>query len=112
MHGKQPVLFARNEVDRNVTEIDVVLEQIKNPPTACIRQFYIQCDCNGVILVDQVEDITKIGSHHDPQIHFMCFLDHDLSKPHIIFHHEHYLVAGNDIIAVISHFVDDLIQHI
>ena len=64
----------------------------------------------GLYLFTRSNTSPKAGSHHNLQVHFMRFFDHDLAKTDIIFYHQHHLIAWYDIVPVITDFIDDLVQ--
>ena len=66
----------------------------------------------GLIFISEIKYFSKISCDHYFQIHFMRFFHHDLCKPNIIFNNQHYLIITYNIVPVITHFINDLIQYI
>src|SRR6476620_4002364 len=97
---------------RDMSEINIILKEIKNSPSAGIREFHVKRDSNRIIFISEIKYLTEIGCDHSFQIHLMRFFQHDLAEINIVFNDQYYLISAQNIIAVIAHIVNDLIQYI
>src|SRR5205809_3782004 len=78
LHGQQTIFLTRYQMERNMTKVDIIFENVEDPPSAGIRKFYIQCDCNRVEPVGEIEYIREMRRYNDLQTQRMCFFNHDL----------------------------------
>src|SRR5215207_3475228 len=92
LHSQQSVFFTRDQVYRNVPEVDIIFKEIKYSPTTGVREFYIKCNSNWIVFIGQLKHFTKAGCYHNLQICFVCFVNHDLGKTKIIFYYQNHLV--------------------
>ena len=111
LHGQQPVFFTGNQMHRNMPEVNIIFKQIKNSPSAGIRQFNIECNSNRdyIYLQDQ--------THHRKLVATTTFRSISCAFSIMIFAKRisssttnTTLSVAHNVIPVIPDFINDLIH--
>src|SRR5690349_10153269 len=97
---------------RNVSEVNVIFEQVEHSPTARIRQFDVQCNGDRIILICKLKHFPEACCNYYFKVNLMRFINHDLSKAEVIFYNKYNPVLTKNIIAIVPNFVNDLVERI
>src|SRR6516225_7534615 len=111
-HGEASVFFTRYQMNRNMTVVEIISEQIQYFPAAGIGQFYIKSNCHRDKPVDEIEYLDITDGHDNLKSMLMRFFDHDLTKTQIVFDNKYHFVLCLNIIPVISCVIDHFADYL
>src|SRR5688572_30583075 len=99
-------------MNRNVPVLEIVSQQVKDFPSAGIRQFYIQRDCNWCKTVNEIKYIDVTHCNDCFKTVLMRFLDKYFTEVKIVLNYKHNLIMWLNGIAIIARIVDHFIDQI
>src|SRR5688572_22071456 len=95
-------------MDRNMTIVKIVSQQVNNFPSAGIRQLHIKRNRNRRETVDEIEYFKVVGCNDGFHVFLVSAFNHDLTETQVILNNQYNLIARINIAAIISRFVDEL----
>src|SRR6185312_6703005 len=105
---ERTVLFAGDQMDRNMPVVQIVTQQVQHLPAARIGKLDVQGNGNRREPVDKIEDLDIVRGDDSLQVMLMGLFDDDLPESQVVLDDQDDLVALLDAVAIVAGIVDHL----
>src|SRR6185312_12177603 len=99
---ERTVLFAGDQMDRNMPVVQIVTQQVQHLPAARIGKLDVQGNGNRREPVDKIEDLDIVRGDDSLQVMLMGLFDDDLPESQVVLDDQDDLVALLDAVAIVA----------